>query len=210
MPTFERLLDRARALTAATTSWETGKTVGDIRTFSLKPLSGKGPRWWARVSEHGPRNGKSAFELVSPQFRPSEGHIESTWTPRTYCRRYVCLTHSYTLCLLETVSTTKRSGFILTYVCPTCGLLTFYPNLARWNKDLESAQYLKNCLWGESMLPSPSLFFLSCSRCFLPNEITSYSLVVALHIPCTTLPPDFHHPHSHASGDQQPKGTLGH
>jgi len=64
VPTFERLLDRARALTAASVNWEPGKTVGNVQTFSLKPLQGKGPRWWARVSEHGPRHGKNAFDLV--------------------------------------------------------------------------------------------------------------------------------------------------
>jgi hypothetical protein len=66
VPSFERLLDRARALTAASVNWEPGKTVGGVQTFSLKPLQGKGPRWWARVSEHGPRHGKSAFDLVCP------------------------------------------------------------------------------------------------------------------------------------------------
>lgn len=56
IPTFERLLDRARALTSASANWEPGKSVHGVKTFSLPQAaltgSGKGPRWWARVSQH--------------------------------------------------------------------------------------------------------------------------------------------------------------
>ncbi|KAF8323958.1 hypothetical protein DL93DRAFT_58596 [Clavulina sp. PMI_390] len=95
-PTFERLLDRTRALTAASANWEAGKTVGGVRTFSLKPLEGKGPRWWARVSEHEPRHGKSSFDLLYAMFTKDR-----------------------------------------------------FQNEREFNKNLESAQYLKNCQWGE-------------------------------------------------------------
>ncbi|KAF8336498.1 uncharacterized protein EI90DRAFT_182039 [Cantharellus anzutake] len=64
MPTFERILERARALTSASANWEPAKSVGDVKTFSMKPLGGRGPRWWARVSEHTGKNGGNAFDQL--------------------------------------------------------------------------------------------------------------------------------------------------
>lgn len=154
VPTFERLLDRARALTAASVNWEPGKTVGKVSTFSLKPLQGKGPRWWARVSEHGPRHGKSGFDLVRihkfriPCALGSIVTVNSNSTIIDPLPPFRC-----TLCSPKIALKTRKS--VSFSFCPTPNLITFWLTdliLHRHNKDLESAQFLKNCQWGEGIL----------------------------------------------------------